>query len=152
MAAQEAKLIIQQATNDIDQIKCPYSSYLAVSRCPCLNLLTGNQLKQLLRRWLSPADSDPPTNHNIARKAQHRGIAAWFFRGSISVEWKYTGSLLWIYERRAFFCQRFSGSRFLTESPNFEAGSRKSIFWSVVSCLFTVGTYSLPVHPLLRIL
>ena len=150
MAAQEGKLIIQQATNDIDQIKCPYSSNLAVSLCSCLSLLTGNQLIQLLLRWLSP--SDPSTNHNIARKAQHRGTAAWFFQDSISVEWKSTGSLLWIYGRSAFFSQRFSGSRFLTESPNFEAGSGKSVIWSVVSCLFTVGTYSSPVLPLFRIL
>ncbi|KAF8274642.1 hypothetical protein EI94DRAFT_1712774 [Lactarius quietus] len=76
VAATEAKLILQQTANDIDEIK-------------------WNQLKQLLRAWLSP--TDPSTNHNIARKAQHRGTAVWFFQGSIFVEWKSTGSLLWIH-------------------------------------------------------
>ncbi|KAH9029584.1 ankyrin repeat-containing domain protein [Lactarius pseudohatsudake] len=54
-----------------------------------------NQIKWLLRAWLSPAD--PSTNHNIARKAQHKGTAVWFFQGSIFIEWKSTGSLLWIH-------------------------------------------------------
>ncbi|KAH9007381.1 hypothetical protein EDB83DRAFT_2302272 [Lactarius deliciosus] len=72
----EAKLIIQQTANDVDELK-------------------WNQLTQLLREWLSPAD--PSTNHNIARKAQHRGTAVWFFQDSIFFEWKSTGSLLWIY-------------------------------------------------------
>ncbi|KAF8263984.1 ankyrin repeat-containing domain protein [Lactarius quietus] len=54
-----------------------------------------NQWKQLLRSWLSPAD--PSTNHNIAQKAQHEGTTAWFIQDGIVIEWKYTGSLLWIY-------------------------------------------------------
>ncbi|KAH9164951.1 hypothetical protein EDB89DRAFT_2077428 [Lactarius sanguifluus] len=70
----EAKLIIQQTANNLDELK-------------------WNQLTQLLREWLSPAD--PSTNHNIARKAQHKGTAAWFFQGRIFFEWKATGSLLW---------------------------------------------------------
>ncbi|KAH9007384.1 hypothetical protein EDB83DRAFT_2532779 [Lactarius deliciosus] len=72
----EAKLIIQQTANGIDEVK-------------------WNQLMQLLRIWLSPAD--PSTNHNIARKAQHKGTAAWFFEDSIFVKWKSIGSLLWIH-------------------------------------------------------
>ncbi|KAI9438139.1 hypothetical protein H4582DRAFT_1772108, partial [Lactarius indigo] len=55
----------------------------------------GNQIKQLLRAWLSPAD--PSTNHIIAQKAQHKGTTVWFFQGSIFIEWKSTGSLLWIH-------------------------------------------------------
>ncbi|KAI9438127.1 hypothetical protein H4582DRAFT_2129160 [Lactarius indigo] len=54
-----------------------------------------NQIKHLLRVWLSP--TDPSTNHNIARKAQHQGTAVWFFQGSVFIEWKSTGSLLWIH-------------------------------------------------------
>ncbi|KAH9037422.1 hypothetical protein EDB83DRAFT_2268192 [Lactarius deliciosus] len=73
---EEAKLIIQQTANNLDEVK-------------------WNQIRQLLRAWLSPAD--PSTNHNTARKAQHKGTAAWFFQGSIVVEWKSTGSLLWIH-------------------------------------------------------
>jgi hypothetical protein len=60
---------------------------------------TGNQLKELLRAWLSPAD--PSANHNIARKAQYKGTAVWFFQGNIIVEWKSTGSLLWVHGKRA---------------------------------------------------
>ncbi|KAI9438100.1 hypothetical protein H4582DRAFT_1878685, partial [Lactarius indigo] len=71
-----SKLIIQQTANDVDQVK-------------------WNQIQQLLRMWLSPAD--PSTNHNIAQKAQHKGTAVWFFQGSIFIEWKSTGSLLWIH-------------------------------------------------------
>ncbi|KAF8263982.1 hypothetical protein EI94DRAFT_535898 [Lactarius quietus] len=74
--AKESKLIIQQTVNGVDEIK-------------------WNQLKQLLRTWLSPAD--PSTNQNIARNAQHDGTAMWLFQGKIIIEWKSTGSLLWIY-------------------------------------------------------
>ncbi|KAH9164379.1 ankyrin repeat-containing domain protein [Lactarius sanguifluus] len=54
-----------------------------------------NRIKQFLRAWLSPAD--PSTNHNIARSAQHEGTAVWFFLSRIFIEWKSTGSLLWIH-------------------------------------------------------
>ncbi|KAH9034385.1 hypothetical protein EDB83DRAFT_2296286 [Lactarius deliciosus] len=76
LVATEAKSIIQQTANSVDELK-------------------WNQIKQLLRTWLSPAD--PSTNHNIARKAQHKGTAVWFFQGNIFIEWKSTGSLLWIH-------------------------------------------------------
>ncbi|KAH9071664.1 hypothetical protein EDB83DRAFT_2517478 [Lactarius deliciosus] len=82
-----AKLIIQQTANNVDEVK-------------------WNQIKQFLREWLSPAD--PSTNHNIARKAQHKGTAVWFFQGSIFIEWKSTGSLLWIHGKpgsgKSVFC------------------------------------------------
>ncbi|KAH9160508.1 hypothetical protein EDB89DRAFT_882597 [Lactarius sanguifluus] len=70
------KTITQQTANSVDEIK-------------------WNQITHLLRAWLSPAD--PSTNHNIARKAQHKGTAVWFFQGSNFIEWKSTGSLLWIH-------------------------------------------------------
>ncbi|KAF8495913.1 hypothetical protein F5888DRAFT_1924915 [Russula emetica] len=59
--------------------------------------MNRNQLRQDLRRWLSPPD--PSTNHNIACNAHHEGTATWFFRGSIYQDWKSTSSepLLWIY-------------------------------------------------------
>ncbi|KAN0139484.1 Ankyrin repeat-containing domain protein [Lactarius tabidus] len=75
VAAQETSLVLQQAANDMDEIK-------------------WNQFIQLLRSWLSPAD--PSTNHNIARKARHNGTAAWLFQGQI-IKWKSIGSLLWIH-------------------------------------------------------
>ncbi|KAH9009362.1 hypothetical protein EDB83DRAFT_462122 [Lactarius deliciosus] len=76
VVATEAKSIIQLTANSVDELK-------------------WNHIKQLLRTWLSPAD--PSTNHNIARKAQHKGTAMWFFQGNIFIEWKSTGSLLWIH-------------------------------------------------------
>ena len=98
-AAKEVKLVIQQTANTIDKIRCS-SCLNLVSPYSRSYLLTGNQLKQLLRAWLSPPD--PSTNHNISRKAQHKGTAVWFFKGSIFIEWKSTGSLLWIHGKRSF--------------------------------------------------
>ncbi|KAH9052800.1 hypothetical protein EDB87DRAFT_1581409 [Lactarius vividus] len=72
----EAKSIFQQTANAVDEIK-------------------WNQLKQLRRAWLSPVD--PSTNHIIAQKAQHKGTTVWFFQASTFIEWKSTGSLLWIH-------------------------------------------------------
>ncbi|KAH9173945.1 hypothetical protein EDB89DRAFT_2228417 [Lactarius sanguifluus] len=92
---EEAKLIIQQTANNIDEVKCSSSPGVAVACCKRLLLLTGNQIKLLLRAWLSP--TDPSTNHIIARKAQHKGTAVWFFQGSIFIEWKSTSSLLWMH-------------------------------------------------------
>jgi hypothetical protein len=64
-------------------------------------ILTGYQLRQDLRRWLSPPE--PFTNHNIACNAHHKGTATWFFEGRTYKEWKSTGSdsLLWIHGKRA---------------------------------------------------
>ena len=63
-------------------------------------ILTGDQLQQNLRRWLSP--QDPSTNHNIACNAHHKGTANWFFEGKTYKEWKSTGSesLLWVHGKR----------------------------------------------------
>ncbi|KAH9044037.1 hypothetical protein EDB83DRAFT_2227789, partial [Lactarius deliciosus] len=60
-----------------------------------LNDLPGTQMRQELRKWVSPPD--PSTNHNIACDASHRQTAGWFFEGSKIKEWKSTGSLLWIH-------------------------------------------------------
>jgi len=64
-------------------------------------LLTGDQMREILRRWVTPPD--PSTNHNIACSIHHSGTAEWFFRGNIFGEWKSTGSLLWIYGKRMLF-------------------------------------------------
>ena len=105
VAAQETRFIIQQAAIDIDEIKCSRLANLAIVLSLCLIFLVGNQFMPRLRSWLSPAD--PSTNHNIARKVQHNGTAAWLFQGSIIVEWRATGSLLWIYGKRAFLLSSF---------------------------------------------
>ena len=108
-AAKEAKLIVQQTAYAIDEIKCScLPTNLAIACCYRLTLFAGNQLKQLLRTWLSPVD--PSTNHNVARKAQHDGTAVWLFQGGIILEWKSTGSLLWIYGKRAFLLSFLAGA------------------------------------------
>jgi hypothetical protein len=60
---------------------------------------TRNQLRENLRKWLSPPD--PSNNHNIACALRHEGTAKWFFEGSIFNDWKSTSSLLWIHGKRA---------------------------------------------------
>jgi len=63
-------------------------------------ILTENQLRQDLRKWLSPPD--PSTNHNIACNAHHKGTATWFFEGRTYRDWKSSSrSLLWIHGKRA---------------------------------------------------
>ncbi|KAI0268002.1 hypothetical protein BGY98DRAFT_1180547, partial [Russula aff. rugulosa BPL654] len=54
-----------------------------------------SQLRKELQNWLSPPD--PSTNHNIARKAHHKGTTSWFFGGGIFEEWKRSSSLLWVH-------------------------------------------------------
>jgi len=68
--------------------------------CANSSILTGNQLRQDLRRWLSPPD--PSINHNIACGAYHKKTSEWFFRGSIFTEWKSNGSFLWLHGKRTF--------------------------------------------------
>ncbi|KAI0269098.1 hypothetical protein BGY98DRAFT_1190386 [Russula aff. rugulosa BPL654] len=72
----ETRVAVQQVADDMDQLK-------------------RNQLRQDLRKWLSP--SDPSINHNIACGAHRKQTAGWFFQGSIFTEWKSDGSLLWLH-------------------------------------------------------
>jgi hypothetical protein len=65
------------------------------------DLPIGNQLRECLRKWVTPPD--PSTNQNIACDLHHGGTAEWFSQGSIFTEWKSAGSLLWIYGKRTFF-------------------------------------------------
>src|SRR5882757_7108648 len=88
---------------DIDQVKRSSSSVHSNTRLTNSSILTGNQLQQDLRRWLSPPD--PSTNHNIACSAHHEGTATWFFQGNIFNEWRSSGSLLWIHGKRMPFCR-----------------------------------------------
>jgi hypothetical protein len=62
-------------------------------------ILTENQLRQDLRKWLSPPD--PSTNHNIACNVHQKGTATWFSEGRTYNEWKSSSeSLLWIHGKR----------------------------------------------------
>ena len=126
VAVQETRLAMRQAANDIDEMKCSCFPNLPIFRTSHLNFLAGNQLIQLLRSWLSPAD--PSTNHNIAQKAQHDGTAAWLFEGQIIIKWKSTGSLLWIHGKRAFLLVFTHAT---SETPIISAGSGKSVIWFV---------------------
>src|ERR1700733_714302 len=82
----------------IDQVKRSSSSIHSNTGSANSNILTGNQLRQDLRRWLS--SPDPSTNHNIACGDHHEGTATWFFQGNIFKEWKSSGSLLWVHGKR----------------------------------------------------
>src|SRR6266404_4798610 len=64
------------------------------------NGLTGNQVRESLRKWAT--SPDPSTNHNIACSIQHGGTSQWFFQGSMFREWRSNGSLLWIYGKRMY--------------------------------------------------
>jgi hypothetical protein len=59
---------------------------------------TGDQFHRDGPKWLSPPD--PWKNHNIAREAHHSGTAKWFIQGQAFVEWKSSGSLLWVHGKR----------------------------------------------------
>ena len=94
---QEVGNRVQGLDDKIDQVNCssyPNTSILA-SESPDL---TGNQLRDSLRQWLSPAD--PSTNYNIAADAHHVGTSQWFFQGSIFKDWQSAGSFLWVHGNR----------------------------------------------------
>jgi hypothetical protein len=96
-------------------------------------ILTGDQLQQNLRRWLSP--QDPSTNHNIACNAHHKGTATWFFEGRTYKEWKSTSS-----ESHSGFMANVCPVPFCRLTPPNDililAGSGKSILWFVQPSLF----------------
>ncbi len=88
---------VQDLDDKIDQVNCSsfHNTSILASESPDL---TGNQLRDSLRQWLSPAD--PSTNYNIAADAHHVGTSQWFFQGSIFKDWQSAGSFLWIHGNR----------------------------------------------------
>jgi hypothetical protein len=64
---------VREIADDVDQVRRSWSSNRIHAGHAGSIILTGNQLRQDLRRWLSPPD--PSTNHNIACKAHHKGTA-----------------------------------------------------------------------------
>ena len=98
----EAKQVINQTANDVDQVKRLLSFNLINAHwrsLSSLHVISENQLRENIYKWLSPPD--PSTNHNIACGTHHKKTSTWFFQGSIFREWKTTGSLLWIHGKRA---------------------------------------------------
>ena len=82
----------------VDEVKRLSFSNLIKAGYRALPILSGEQLRENVHKWLSPPD--PSTNYNIACGTQHKKTAAWFFEGSIFQEWKSIGSLLWIHGKR----------------------------------------------------
>jgi archaellum component FlaC len=105
----EAKQVIEQTANDVDQMKRSSSPNPISSDYQALYIISEEQLREKIHRWLSPPD--PSTNHNIVCETHHKKAATWFFQGSMFRNWKSTASLLWINGKRAPY------SPFLTQYP-----------------------------------
>ena len=88
---------MEQTAANVDQVK-RLLSILISAHYRSLRILSGNQLRETIHRWLSPPD--PSTNHNIACGTHQKKNASWFFQGTIFQEWKSTGSLLWVHGKR----------------------------------------------------
>ena len=94
-----ANLAMQQAANDLDQIKRSSYSNLITAHYRTLPILLVDQLRDKIHAWLSPPD--PSTNHTTACGTHHKKTAAWFFQGRIYQEWKADGSLIWVHGKRS---------------------------------------------------
>ncbi|KAI0297633.1 hypothetical protein BC826DRAFT_1103332 [Russula brevipes] len=110
-----------------------------------LDQVQREQLRQDIRKWLSPPD--PSTNHNTARNVQHEVKPTWFFDGGIYQEWKSSPSLLWIHGKRTSLLP--SAILCTSWSPAFKAGSGKSILCdaALIQCLKAVLSLPNP-HPI----
>ena len=95
----------------------------AVVRCRRSNTLAGKELRQRLRKWLSPPD--PSVNYNTACSLHYEGTAKWFTKGPIFADWKESGSLLWVYGKRTSSSLYAFALRKQTSHPI--AGSGKSV-------------------------
>jgi hypothetical protein len=89
---------VEQTAANVDQVKRLSSNFISAHYYRSSRILSGNQLRETIHRWLSPPD--PSTNHNIACDTHHKKTASWFFQGTIFQEWKSTGSLLWVHGKR----------------------------------------------------
>ena len=98
-------------------------------------MLTGDELHEKIRRWLSPPD--PWKNHNIACETYHKRTATWFIEGDAFTEWKSSGSLLWIRGNRM---SSIALLRFNTEPDisNLAAGAGKTILRYVMHFILPI--------------
>jgi hypothetical protein len=106
LTQEEARMVIAEnlrATHAVDervmQVERSSSPNLIDIGYRALCIISENQLRESVHKWLSPPD--PSTNHNIACGTHHKKTATWFFEGNIYQEWKFKGSLLWIHGKRA---------------------------------------------------
>jgi len=70
-----------------------------------VNKSERDRLQKEFRRWLCAPD--PWINHNLARKAHHRGTSTWFIQNDIYEQWKSNSSVMWIHGFRMcifFWC------------------------------------------------
>ena len=86
---------VQQMADEVKRLSSP--DFISAGY-GILSVVSENQSRENIHRWLSPPD--PSTNYNIACGTQHKKTASWFFQGNIFQEWKSTGSLLWIHGKR----------------------------------------------------
>ena len=125
---------IKQTADDLgrglDQVKRSSYNFTGADYRDLI-IISENQLRENIHKWLSPPD--PSTNHNIACGTHLKKSATWFFQGSFLREWKSTGSLLWIHGKR-----EPSPTSHLIPSDLIliVAGSGKSILWLVNVSLY----------------
>jgi hypothetical protein len=89
---------VADVIHGVQQVERSSSPYIIDIGYRVLFIISENQLRDSIHRWLSPPD--PSTNHNIACGTHHKKPATWFFQGSIYKEWKSKGSLLWVHGKR----------------------------------------------------
>ena len=118
---------MQKTANDVLEVKRLSYLNLISANYGALPILSGNQFRKNIRKWLSPPD--PSTNHNIACGTHQKKTATWFFEGSIFQEWKSTGSLLWIHGKR--LSSPLTPFQRLLMISRYLAGSGKSVIWFV---------------------
>ena len=120
---------MQQTADDVDQAKCSSSSTSISSDAGALSIRAGSQLREDVRKWLSPPD--PSTNHNVACGAHLKGTATWFLEGSTFQIWQSSSSLLWIHGNRTIRNRYLY--HILLMIFCLPAGSGKSVLWFVYS-------------------
>jgi hypothetical protein len=128
-------VVTQQAAEQINKTSRPYSHNATLTNVDSEVTVTGDQLQENHRRWLSPPD--PSTNHNIAHRSHHSGTASWFIQGDTFKEWKSTGSLLWIHGNREYSSLFLIFLWLMAVYSHTVAGSGKSVLWYVSVRLFS---------------